>query len=102
MLEVSDGSDLTQELRDADAAHGLGGDDFEGDDAAESDVAGEVDGAHAALAQLGVDEVAIGDGAAEVAIGPGRRFGIDPGSVRRGAVPETVERGLRRRSNLSL
>jgi len=41
------------------------------------DVAGEVDRPHAALAQLGVDDVAIGDRAAEVYVGPGRSLGLN-------------------------
>ncbi len=77
MLEVGDGGDLAKELGDPDAADRLGRDDLHGDGAAVARVAGKVDGAHAALAQLGIDQVAIGDRAAKIDVGPGRDPGLD-------------------------
>ena len=85
MLELGDGRDLPKELRHPYAAHRLGGDDLHGDRSAVAHVPAQVHGAHAAGAQLGVDQVAVGDGPAEVGIGPGLDAGFDLEEVLQGA-----------------
>ncbi len=77
VLQVGDGGDLPEELSDADPAHRFGGDDLHRDEPAVARVPGKVDGPHATLTQLGIDQVAIGDGATEIGIGPRRDPALD-------------------------
>ncbi len=60
VLQVGDGLDLTQEPLGADDGRELGAQHLDGDLAVVLEVVGEVDGGHAALAELALDRVAVG------------------------------------------
>ena len=59
---VGDGLDLAQEALGADDGGQLGAEDLDGHLAVVLEVLGEIDGGHAALAQLALDAVAVGEG----------------------------------------
>ena len=61
MLQVGDRLDLAQEPLGADDGGELGPQHLDGDLAAVLEVVGEVDRRHAALAELALDAVAVGD-----------------------------------------
>jgi hypothetical protein len=85
VLELGDRGDLPEELGHPDAAHRFGADHLDRDGSTVAHVAAEVHGAHATGAQLGVDQVAVGDGPAEVGVGPGLDAGLDLEEVLQGA-----------------
>ena len=62
VLQRRDGLDLTQEALGADDGGQLGAEDLDGDLAVVLEVLGEVDRGHAALAQLALEAVAVGEG----------------------------------------
>src|SRR5215472_14509559 len=66
MLEMRRGLDLGQEPRGADDGRELGSKHLDGDFALVSEIAGEVDGGHSALAELALDPVAVGKGGGEM------------------------------------
>ena len=72
MLQVGDGLDLAEEPLGADDGREVGPEDLDGDLALVAEVAGEVDGGHAALAQLALDAVAVGEGRPESLNGVGQ------------------------------
>ena len=75
MLEVGGDLDLGEEALAADDGDELGVQDLDGDLAAVLQVVGEIDGGHAALAELALDAVAVGEGGGEA----GYRVGqVDP------------------------
>ena len=61
MLQVGDGLDLAQEPLGADHRGELGAQDLDGDLAVVLEVLGQVHRGHAALAQLALDAVAVGE-----------------------------------------
>jgi hypothetical protein len=72
MLEVGDGLDLAQEALGADDGGEVGTQDLDGDLAVVAEVLGEVDGRHAALAELALDAVAVGENGPEALDGVGQ------------------------------
>ena len=62
MLQRRDGLDLAEEPLGADHRGQLGPQHLDGDLAAVLEVVREIDGGHAALAQLALDAVAVGQG----------------------------------------
>ena len=66
MLEVGGGLDLGQEPLGADHGGELGAQHLERDLAVVPEVLGEVDGGHAARAELALDAVAVGEGGCEI------------------------------------
>ena len=79
MLEVGGDLDLGEEAVAADDGGELGVEDLDGDLAAVLQVLGEVDGGHAALAQLALETIAVGQGSLE----PGvlLHYGVPPTSA---------------------
>ena len=71
MLQVGDGLDLAQEALGPDDGREVGPEDLDGDLALVAEVVREVDGGHAALAQLALDPVAVGEGRPESLNGVG-------------------------------
>ena len=67
MLEVGRELDLGQEALGADHGGELGPEHLEGDAAVVADVLGEIDGRHAAGADLAVEAVAVREGGLETA-----------------------------------
>ena len=65
MLEAGGGLDFGEEALGAEDGAELGVQDLDGDLAVVLEVLGEVDGGHAALAELTLDAVAIGEGDGE-------------------------------------
>ena len=65
MLEAGGDLDLGEEAIAADDGAQLGVQDLDGDLAAVLQVLGEVDGGHAALAELALEAVAVGQGGGE-------------------------------------
>ena len=65
MLEIGGDLDLGEEAVAADDGGQLGVQDLDGDLAAVLQVLGEVDGGHAALAELAVEAIAVGEGIGE-------------------------------------
>ena len=61
MLQVGGGPDLAEKPLGADHRRELGPQDLDGDLAVVPQVLGEVDGGHAALAELALDPVAVGE-----------------------------------------
>ena len=72
MLQVGDGLDLAEEPLGADHGREVGAQDLDGDLALVAEVAREIDGGHAALAELALDAVAVGEDRAEALNGVGQ------------------------------
>jgi hypothetical protein len=65
MLEIGDDPDLTEESLGTQRGGELGAEDLERDLALVAQVAGEVDGGHAALSQLTLELITISQGCAQ-------------------------------------
>ena len=72
VLQGRDRADLPHEPLGADHGGELGAEDLDGDLALVAEVLGEVHGGHAALAELALDPIAVGEGRAEEVEGGGR------------------------------
>ncbi len=77
MLQARSVADLLEKLLDSDSAHRLRGQHLDGHLSSEFHVAGEVDCAHAPLADLLVHQVTVSHGRLEARIRPSRRVGVD-------------------------
>ena len=82
VLQVGDGLDLAEEPLGADHGGEVGAEHLDGDLALVAEVVGEVDGGHAALAELALDAVAVGENGAEALDGVGHAAEPSPGSGR--------------------
>ena len=69
VLEAGRGLDLGEEAVAADDGAQLGMEDLDGDLAAVLQVFGEVDSGHAALAELALEAIAVGEGSGEASFG---------------------------------
>ena len=65
MLQVGGVLDLAEEALGAEDGRELGAEDLEGDLAVVLQVVGQVDGGHAAAAELALDRVPVGEGSAQ-------------------------------------
>ena len=65
MLQPGSRADLTEEALGTDAPGEVGEQDLEGDEPVVAEVAGEVDGSHAAATELALEHVAVAQGLGE-------------------------------------
>ena len=79
VLQVGDGLDLAEEPLGADDGREVGAEHLDGDLALVAEVVGEVDRGHAALAELALDAVAVGENGAEALDGVGHAAESAPG-----------------------
>ena len=93
MLQIGGGLDLGQEPLGTDHGRELGAQHLDGDLTVVLDVVGEIDGGHAARAELALDPVAVGEGGCEARGGVSHRWPpVDQSRLRSGPRPSTPGR----------